>query len=118
MAKRIVPKTKHYLACYALFTAVIVLCYGMFAIWPQTILLLVVGMADSYDGMLLVKVIYGLSTIVIGLSLLTVVLATESYLRNGIPVRKMRYRFVRIAVPLVILDIVGIIGHFAALAVL
>ncbi len=97
-----------YLACYALYAVVLVLSYGVFVVWSQTILLGLGVFEDNFD---LTPALWAGGIVVVGFALYLLVLVAEPYLRNGVPKRQLRRRFLRMAVPLAAIIIVGIVAQ-------
>lgn len=97
-----------YLACYALYALLLVLCYLVFVIWLQTIQLVLPLVDENQDPG---PALLGLGAIVVGLSLYLLVLVAEPYLRGGVPKGQLRARFLRLAGPLVVIFVVGAIAQ-------
>ena len=96
--KRWSPRPVNYVACYALYALLVTLGVTVLFIWPTTILALIGAF--------------------IGLSLFTLVIAGEPYLRSGMRRRQLRHRFVRLAVPLGILSVFGLVLQTWAISLL
>ncbi len=104
-----------YGACYALYALLVALGVAVLFIWPTTILALIgafIGLSEANE------LIYMLSNLLLGLSLFTLVIAGEPYLRGGMRRRQLRRRFVRLAVPLGLLGGLGLLLQMWAISIL
>jgi hypothetical protein len=113
--KRWSPRPVNYIACYALYALLVALGVTVLFIWPTTILALIgafIGLSEANE------LIYMLSNLLLGLSLFTLVIAGEPYLRSGIRRRQLRRRFVRLAVPLGLLSALGMLLQLWAISLL
>lgn len=97
-----------YVICYVLYALILVLSYGVFVIWSQTILL---GLGAFVDGPQVVPALWGAGVLVLGISAFLLVLIAEPYLRDGVQKRQLRRRFLRIAGPLVGTMLVGVVAQ-------
>jgi hypothetical protein len=68
-----------------LYVLLLVISVGVLLIWRVTILLLIATFIGSSPAN---GIIYGCSLVVLGIGLLALVIAAESYLRNGVKLRK------------------------------
>ena len=103
--KRWSPGPVNYVACYALYGLLVVLGVTVLFIWPTTLVALIgafIGLSEAN------ALIYLLSNLLLGLSLFALVMAGEPYLRHGVQRRQLRRRFVRLAVPLGLLTVLGV----------
>ena len=97
-----------YVICYVLYALILALSYGVFVIWSQTILL---GLGALVDGPQAVPALWGAGMLVIGICAFLFVLVAEPYLRDGVQKRQLRGRFLRIAGPLVVTMLVGVVAQ-------
>lgn len=98
------PRVVDYVFCYLLFALLLALSYVVFVIWLRTASLLI-GVA--FDETVR-SVSYGLAILVVGIGLFGLVIIGEAYLRGGVKRGQLRRRFLRLALPLVSLVILGI----------
>ena len=96
-----------YVLCYVLYALILALSYGVFVIWSQTILLALGPIVDSQQ----LPALWGAGVLLIGISAYGLVLVAEPYLRDGVQKRQLRRRFLRIAVPLVVTIVTGIVAQ-------
>ncbi len=105
-----------YLACYTLFALLLALGYlVVFVLWPATIIAMLAMLnwhRDTND------LVYLLSMLILGTGLFILVMAAEPYLRNGIRRRQLLKRFVRLAVPVGITGLLGLLLQIVSLAIL
>lgn len=104
------PAAWNYLVCYGLWSTVLVVCYYSFWIWR--------GTAEVVAGYLLRRhpafsSLYLLITLLAGVVIFAVLVASEGYLRNGIargpgPLGILPGRFLRIALILALIAGSGI----------
>jgi O-antigen/teichoic acid export membrane protein len=99
---------RSYVGCYALYAFLLVLSYGVFVIWSQTILLALGVFVDQQE---VTPALWGVGVLVLGTSLYLFVLVAEPYLRDGVPKRQLRARFLRIAGPLIATILVGVVAQ-------
>src|SRR5260370_38411093 len=99
---------RSYVACYALYALLLVLSYVVFVIWSQTILLALGVLVDQQQA---TPALWGLGMLIVGISLYLLVLAAEPYLRNGVPNRQLRARFLRIAGPMIAVILVAVVAQ-------
>jgi UDP-N-acetylmuramyl pentapeptide phosphotransferase/UDP-N-acetylglucosamine-1-phosphate transferase len=97
-----------YVLCYVLYALLLALSYGVFVIWSQTILL-ALGVFD--DQQQATPALWGVGMLVVGIGLYLFVLVAEPYLRGGVPKRQLGARFLRIAGPLVVTIVVGVVAQ-------
>ncbi len=98
-------KVLSYVACYILYGLLLVLSYFViFVIWRRTITELIATFISLERAG---PFLYLLSVLLLGIVLFIGVLWAEYYLRTGIQRRQLLSRFVRLAVPLGILGILG-----------
>src|ERR687886_2782021 len=97
-------KVIDYLVCYALYAVLLVLCYFIFVTWTS----LVLGLIGAFLGPTVANgTIYSFFLVLLGLALFVLIMAAEPYLRGGIRRQQVVQRFARIAVPLVVFEIIG-----------
>jgi hypothetical protein len=104
-----------YVACYAFYALLVALGVTVLFIWPTTIVALIgafIGLSEANE------LIYMLSNLLLGLSLFALVMAGEPYLRHGVHRRQLRRRFVRLAVPLGLLTVLGLALQIWAISML
>ena len=95
-----------YLVCYLLYTLLLVLGFvGILMVWRHTVLLLLAVLMPQSDWG---NFIYLCTVVLLGFGLFIFVLVAEHYLRSGVPRGQMPGRFIRLAVPLVLLTAVGL----------
>ena len=94
------PTLRGYLACYALYIGLIIPgTILVFLLWRRAILaMLATFMPRSQAN----DLIYLASMVLLGLGAFILVIAAESYLRNGMKRRQLMRRFWKLAIPLVI----------------
>ena len=100
------PTRTDYVACYALYALLLALDVAVLLIWRVTILVLIgrfIGPSSANAG------IYDFSLVVLGIALFGVILAAEPYLRNGVKQGRLFYRAARLAVPLGLFGILGLL---------
>lgn len=104
-----------YLACYAGFALLLVLEYAVFAVWRSTLLDLLGAFvsASEWDTAL-----YGFGLVLLVMALLLFAMAAEPYLRAGVERRRVRERFLRLALLLVLAIGVGALLTWVAAAVM
>jgi hypothetical protein len=110
------PRPVDYLSCYALFGLLLVIGYfAVFVIWRATIVLLI----EAFIGPNRInQSLYMLSMLFLGMALFVMILGAEHYLRTGIPKRRVLNRFLRLAVPLVLFGVLGLLLQQLSLAML
>ena len=109
MRRDIARNKSVYLLCYGLFTVVLALTVVVFFIWRVALLELIsVLNGRSYAN----RSLYMLGMIGIGIALFTVVMFAEPYLRFGVERRQLLHRFRRVALPLTIIAVVGVVIQF------
>jgi hypothetical protein len=91
-----------------LYALILVLSYGIFVIWSQTILL---GIGALVEGSQSVPALWGAGLLLIGIGAYALVLVAEPYLRDGVGKHQLRRRFLRIAGPMVVTIVVGIVAQ-------
>ncbi len=121
------PGVRHYVLCYALFLVVLALCLLAFVVWRQAIFdLLGATYGSGYDiGKAYTDAtIEQVASLLIGLILFIVVVASEPYLRGGLTLhrhldlRQELRRFTRLALPLAVAIVVGIALQVVSLTLL
>lgn len=97
---------RRYLAGYALYAVVLVLCFAIFWVWRRalaavtTLVFGTVAYAPTFY--------YLMGTVLVGLALFAVAVLAEGYLRTGARRRQLARRFVRLAVPMLVAMLVGL----------
>jgi hypothetical protein len=100
------PTQLDYIACYSLYVLLLVGSIVTLLIWRVTILLLIatmIGLSPANGS------IYAVSLIVLGIGLFMLVIAAEPYLRNGVKRGQLMYRFARVALPVIIASMLGLL---------
>ena len=100
------PTWLDYAACYGLYALLLVLDVAVLLIWRVTILQLIgalIGPSRSNSS------IYDVSMIVLVLGLFGLIIAAEPYLRNGVKQGRLLYRAARVAVPLALFGLLGVL---------
>jgi hypothetical protein len=100
------PRRLEYVGCYALYSLLLVLDIAVFLIWRVSILVLIatfIGSSPANRG------IYDFSLVVLGIVLFGVIIAAESYLRTGVKQGRLLYRFARLAIPLGLFGMLGLL---------
>ncbi len=101
-----------YLACYSLYLVLIVLALLGFVVWRGTIVaLLATFMERSYAG----RLIYIVGMLGLGIALFVLVMSAEPYMRHGVERHQLLRRFTRMAVPIVVVLVVGLLARLLAL---
>lgn len=83
-----------YVACYAFYAVLLVLCYIVFLIWKEVATLLLSAVSHNNFSN---TAFYGLVVVLLGLVLFIVALGAEPYMRNGVARQKLLPRFATIA---------------------
>src|SRR5919199_5045882 len=97
-------KVVDYLICYALYAVLLVLCYFVFVTWTS----LVLGLIGAFLGPTVANgTIYSFFLVLLGLALFVLIMVAEPYLRGGIRRQQVVQRFARIAIPLVVAEVIG-----------
>ena len=103
-AKR--PTLRSYLACYALYIALIIGTIVVFLIWRNAIL----AMLEAFIGRSQTnRLIYLISMVLLGLGGFILVIAAEQYLRSGMAQQQLMRRFGKLAIPLVIAGVLALL---------
>ena len=97
-----------YVVCYVLYALILVMSYGAFVIWSQTVLL---GLGAFVDAPQAVPALWGGGVLILGIAAFLLVLVAEPYLRDGVQKRQLRRRFVRVAGPMVGIMLVGVVAQ-------
>ena len=100
------PRRLDYVACYVLYALLLALDIAVLLIWRVTILVLIaafIGPSPANSG------IYEFSLVVLGIALFGLIIAAEPYLRNGVKQGQLLYRFARLAVPLGLFGLLGVL---------
>jgi hypothetical protein len=101
------PATLTYVACYALYATLIALgIVDIVLIWRRTVLALLEAFTPHSTAN---RLIYLASMGLLGLAVFILIMGAEPYLRNGVRRHELVRRFLRLAVPLVIVGAVGIL---------
>ncbi len=109
-------KVLRYLACYISYFLLLALgVVVVFMIWRRTIIVLLAAfLADSRWN----DFLYLLSMVLLGTGLFILVMAAEPYLRTGVPRCQLLRRFTRLAVPLGLAGLLGVLVQEVILAML
>ena len=99
------PTRNRYLQAYGLWASLIVIGMAVIFIWRETFLVLI-GLIVGRQGAN--RAIFQGSIVILGFIIFLTVMGGESYLRGGVERNTLRRRFMRLAVPLVILGVVGL----------
>jgi hypothetical protein len=100
------PRWLDYVGCYVLFALLLILDIAVLLIWRVTILVLLatfLGPSPANSG------IYDFSLVVLGIALFGLIIAAEPYLRNGVKQGRLLYRFARLAIPLGLFGLLGLL---------
>jgi hypothetical protein len=100
------PAQLKYVACYSLYGLLLIGSIVTLLIWRVVILLLIatmIGLSPANGS------IYAVSLIVIGIGLFMLMIAVEPYLRNGVKRGQLMRRFVRVALPVITLGMLGLL---------
>jgi hypothetical protein len=99
---------RKYVFCYLLYALVLVLSYGLYLVWSQTILL---GLGTFVEAPQSIPALWGAGMLLVGIGAYLLVLVAEPYLRNGVQKQQLRRRFLRIAAPMVVMIAVGVVAQ-------
>lgn len=83
-----------YVACYAFYAVVLVLCYVVFLIWKEVATLLLSAVSHNNFSN---TAFYGLVVVLLGMVLFIVAMGAEPYMRNGVAKQRLLPRFATIA---------------------
>jgi hypothetical protein len=100
------PRRLDYVASYVLYALLLALDIAVLLIWRVTILVLIatfIGPSPANSG------IYDFSLVVLGLALFGLIIAAEPYLRNSVKQGRLLYRAARLAVPLGMFGMLGLL---------
>ena len=100
------PRRLDYVACYVLYALLLALDIAVLLIWRVTILVLIatfIGPSPANSA------IYGFSLVVLGIALFGLIIAAEPYLRNGVKQGRLLYRSARLALPLGLFGMLGLL---------
>jgi hypothetical protein len=101
------PTWLEYVACYALYLLLIVGGGAtLFFLLRRAILALITTLLGPSEAN---RLIYLASITLLGLGLFILVMAAEPYLRNGLVRRQLLRRFIRIAMPVVVAAVLGLL---------
>jgi hypothetical protein len=101
------PAALAYVACYVLYAMLFALAIVDIAlIWRRAILALLATFMPGSDAN---RLIYLGSIALLGLAVFILIMAAEPYLRNGVRRHQLVRRFIRLAVPLVVIGAVGML---------
>lgn len=101
------PTWLEYVACYALYILLIVVGAAtlFLVLRPALLALIDVLLGDSRAN----RIVYLGSITLLGLGLFILVMAGEPYLRNGVERHQLLRRFIRLAAPVVIAAVLGLL---------
>ena len=101
------PTLRGYLACYALYIGLLIPgTIVVLLIWRNAILALLEAFMGRSPAN---RLIYLASMVLLGLGAFILVIAAESYLRNGVAQRQLMRRFRKLAIPLVIAGVLALL---------
>ena len=100
-------KVLAYLLCYAFYVLLLVLAVALFFIWRTAIRAVVEATMPWYS--LARSIVYLLPTTLMGFGVFILAMVAEPYLRTGIPRRDLVRRFARLAVPMSIALVLGLL---------
>jgi hypothetical protein len=96
-----------YLACYTLY--IVLIAAGIVVLYwvvrPAILALLAALLGQSYAN----RIIFLSSMTLLGMGLFILVMAAEPYLRNGAARHQLLRRFVRLAAPVIIAAVLGLL---------
>jgi len=101
------PTLRGYLACYMLYIGLIIpATIAVFLIWRSTILVVLAAFTASSG---VNRLVYLVTLTLLGLGLFVFIMAAEPYLRRGLQRRQLLPHFGRLAMPLVIGGMLGLL---------
>jgi hypothetical protein len=100
------PTRLDYIACYGVYALLLALDVVVLLIWRVTILVLIGALVGPGS---VNSAIYDFSMVVLGLGLFGLIIAAEPYLRNGVKQGRLLYRAARVAVPLALFGLLGLL---------
>ena len=101
------PTWLEYLACYGLYLLLIVGgAATLFLVMRPALLALIVMLLGQSRAN---RIVYLAAITLLGLGLFILVMAAEPYLRNGVARRQLLRRFIRLASPVVVAAILGLL---------
>ena len=95
-----------YGACYGFYALVLALEFGVFVAWRWAMLGLIGAFIPESEWS---SFVYMIVTALLGLGLFILAMAAEPYLHNGVRRHQLLRRFARLAIPLAIAGIVGML---------
>ena len=95
-----------YGACYGFYALVLALEFGVFVAWRWAMLGLIGAFMPESEWS---SFVYMLITALLGLGLFILAMAAEPYLHNGVRRHQLVRRFARLAVPLAIAGVAGML---------
>jgi hypothetical protein len=101
------PSWQAYLACYALYFLLIVAGVATLFLILRPALLALIGMLLGQSQAN--RIVYLATITLSGLGLFILVMAAEPYLRNGVERQQLIRRFLRIAAPVIVAAILGLL---------
>ncbi len=100
-------KPRDYLVIYGLYAVLIGLAFFVaFVIWPPAIVAVTIALTNS---MWIHRGVFPFSMVLLGLAWFGLVLTAEGYLRNGMARQQLWARFRRLAFPLLLLAVLGLL---------
>ena len=101
------PTWLEYLACYALYIVLIVggVATLFVVVRPALLVLMDTLLGDSRAN----RFVYMGTIALLGLGLFIMVMAAEPYLRNGVARGQLLHRFIRLATPVVVAAVLGLL---------
>jgi hypothetical protein len=101
------PTWQVYLACYGLYFLLIIAGVAtLFLVLRPALLALIIALLGESQAN---RLVYSATITLLGLGLFIFVMAAEPYLRNGIARRQLLRRFLRLAIPVAIAAVIGLL---------
>jgi hypothetical protein len=101
------PTWREYLACYALYTLLVVgSAATLFLVLRPALLAVIVALFGQSRAN---RIVYLGGITLLGGGLFILVMAAEPYLRNGVERRQLLRRFIRIGAPVIIAAVLGLL---------
>ncbi|MDP9409759.1 MAG: hypothetical protein M3R38_18895 [Actinomycetota bacterium] len=110
------PRTMDYAICYGLCSLLFVVGYiTTFIVWRQALAL---GLTVAVEDQFVRRFAYMAAMLLLAVALFIGIFAAEIYMRNGVRCRQIRRRFLRLAVPLAAVLVLGLAVREIALGAL
>ncbi len=95
------------IACYVLYALLVVIAfYAAFVLWPNA---LVGILAVTVENRYVPRAVYPFFMLVVGIAWFIFLLTALPYLRNGVRRQRFWSRFARLAIPLAIIVLIGLV---------